>query len=87
MNDAYKNANVEQWVGRLEAHDRAIFKYRHAIVATLGLAPGMVVADVGAGQASSPACWRRRSGRMVGYAVDIAPRFLEHVQKTVAPPG
>ena len=49
VNDGYRDPDVEQWKARLEAEDRAIFKYRHAIVAVLGVEPGMSVADVGAG--------------------------------------
>lgn len=49
INDAYRDPDVEQWVGRLEADDRVIFEYRHAILAALALEEGMDVADVGAG--------------------------------------
>ena len=78
INDAYRDPDVDEWVDRLEDENRAIFQYRHAILAALAIEPGMEVADVGAGtgfltrmiaQAVGP------EGRV--YAVDVVPEFLE----------
>jgi precorrin-6B methylase 2 len=82
VNDAYRDPDVDQWVGRLEADDRAIFKYRHAILAALALEPGMDVADVGAGTGFLT----RMIARAVGpegrvYAQDVVPEFLEHIAR------
>ena len=88
VNDSYKNADVDQWVGRLEAHDRAIFKYRHAIVAALGLAPGMEVADVGAGTGFLTlliAAEVGSEGRV--FAEDITPEFLAHIEEVAKKEG
>src|SRR5687767_7642211 len=88
VNDSYKNADVDQWVGRLEAHDRAIFKYRHAIAATLGLVPGMEVADVGAGTGFLTmliAAEVGSDGRV--FAEDITPEFLAHIGEVAKKEG
>jgi precorrin-6B methylase 2 len=78
INDAYRDPDVEQWVGRLEADDRVIFEYRHAIVAALALEPGMEVADVGAGTGFLTLMIAKAvgpQGRV--YAQDVVPEFLE----------
>lgn len=88
INDPYRNADVGQWVNRLEADDRAIFKYRHAIVAVLELEPGMEVADVGAGTGFLTrliAAAVGREGRV--YAEDVVPEFLEHIASAAKEEG
>jgi ubiquinone/menaquinone biosynthesis C-methylase UbiE len=82
INDAYRDPDVGDWVDRLEAEDRVIYEYRHAIVAALGIDPGMEVADVGAGTGFIT----RLIARAVGpdgkvYAVDVVPEFLEHIEE------
>jgi precorrin-6B methylase 2 len=82
INDAYRDPDLDQWVGRLEADDRVIFQYRHAIVAALALEPGMRVADVGAGTGFLT----RMIAKAVGpegrvYAQDVVPEFLEHIAR------
>jgi ubiquinone/menaquinone biosynthesis C-methylase UbiE len=80
INDAYRNADVDQWVDRLEADDRAIYKYRHAIVAALALEPGMEVADIGAGTGFLTlliAAAVGPEGRV--FAQDVVPEFVEHI--------
>jgi ubiquinone/menaquinone biosynthesis C-methylase UbiE len=80
VNDAYRNPDVDQWVDRLEADDRAIYKHRHAILSALGLEPGMEVADVGAGTGFLTlliAAAVRPDGRV--FAEDVVPEFLEHI--------
>jgi precorrin-6B methylase 2 len=88
INDAYHNPDVDQWVGRLEADDRAIFKYRHAIVAALALEPGMEVADVGAGTGFLTlliAAAVGPEGRV--FAEDVVPEFLEHIAAAAVKEG
>ena len=82
INDPYRDPDVEEWVGRLEADDRVIYKYRHAIVAALALEPGMDVADIGAGTGFLT----RMIAKAVGaegkvYAQDVVPEFLEHIAR------
>ena len=49
INERYADPDMDSIEAVLEREDRAIYKYRHAIVAALALEPGMSVADVGAG--------------------------------------
>ena len=78
VNDGYRDPDVEVWRSRLEAEDRAIFKYRHAIVAILGLEPGMSVADVGAGTGFLTQMIAREVGAEGKvYAVDVVEEFLD----------
>ena len=88
VNDSYRDADPGAWVQRLEAEDRAIYAYRHAIVAALGIGPGDEVADVGAGTGFLT----RLIAQTVGnegrvYAVDITPTFLEHIAEKAAAEG
>jgi ubiquinone/menaquinone biosynthesis C-methylase UbiE len=88
VNDAYRDADIEQWVDRLEADDRAIWKNRHAIVAALELEPGAAVADVGAGTGFLTfliAAAVGPNGRV--YAQDITPEFLEHIASEIEAKG
>ncbi|MDX1383847.1 MAG: methyltransferase domain-containing protein [Thermoanaerobaculia bacterium] len=88
INDAYANPDVDSWVGRLEGEERAIYKYRHAIVAALGLEEGMEVADVGAGTGFLT----RLMAEAVGaggkvYAVDVVPEFLDLIRTRAGEAG
>jgi ubiquinone/menaquinone biosynthesis C-methylase UbiE len=83
INDPFKNPDVREFEGKFEGESREVFTRRAEIVAACGLKPGMVVADVGAGTG----LFTRLFAKEVGpdgqvYAVDIAPKFLEHIQKT-----
>lgn len=83
INKPFENPNVKEYVGKFEGESREVFAKRKEIVAACKLKPGMVVADVGAGTG----LFTRMFARAVGpkgrvYAVDIAPRFVAHVEKT-----
>jgi ubiquinone/menaquinone biosynthesis C-methylase UbiE len=83
INDPFKNPDVEKYAKTFEGESREVFAQREKIVAACKPKPGMVVADVGAGTG----LFTRLFAKEVGpdgqvYAVDIAPKFLEHVQKT-----
>ncbi len=83
INDPFKNPDVARFQKTFEGESREVFLHREKIVAACGLKPGMVVADVGAGTG----LFTRLFARQVGddgqvYAVDIAAKFLEHIQKT-----
>jgi ubiquinone/menaquinone biosynthesis C-methylase UbiE len=88
INDSYEDPNLENMISTLEREERAIYKYRHAIVAALGLEPGLEVADIGSGSGF----FTRLMALEVGpegkvYAVDIAQKSLDHVQKTAREEG
>jgi ubiquinone/menaquinone biosynthesis C-methylase UbiE len=83
INDPFKNPDVKDFQGKFEVESREVYTHRDKIVAACKPAPGMVVADIGAGTG----LFARLFAKAVGpggqvYAVDIAPKFLEHVQKT-----
>ncbi|GIW93972.1 MAG: hypothetical protein KatS3mg110_2013 [Pirellulaceae bacterium] len=74
------NLNLEEWIHRFEAESRELYTARHAIVEATAFRPGFQVADVGAGTG----LFTRLFADVVGsdgwvYAVDIAPKFLQHI--------
>jgi len=77
INDDFLNANPASYVERFEKEGREVYDQRNVIVDALGLKPGMVVADVGAGTG----LFTRLIARQIGaegrvYAVDISPNFI-----------
>ncbi len=83
INESYfKERDVEKWVERFETEDREIWHRREEIVARVGVSPGMVVADVGAGTGVFTPLFAKavaQTGKV--YAVDIMPEFLEHIRE------
>jgi ubiquinone/menaquinone biosynthesis C-methylase UbiE len=80
INKPFEKPDVKDYVKRFEAETREVYARREAIVAALGLKPGMSVADLGAGTGAftRPIAEKvGREGRV--YAVDIAPAFLKHI--------
>ena len=81
-NDQYlQSEDISEWIRRFESGGREIFDQRMAILKASGIAPGFVVADVGAGTG----LFSRLFARAVGpggrvYAVDIVPNFLDHIE-------
>ena len=83
INDPFKDPDVQGFINKFEVESRDIYAHRKDIVAACKLKPGMVVADVGAGTG----LFTRLMAPEVGangkvVAVDIAQKFLDHVQKT-----
>ncbi|MBN9121377.1 MAG: methyltransferase domain-containing protein [Planctomycetes bacterium] len=88
INDPFQNPDVEKFAKTFEGESREVFTRRDKVVGACQLKPGMVVADVGAGTG----LYTRLFAKAVGadgqvFAVDIAPKFLEHVQKTCRDAG
>jgi ubiquinone/menaquinone biosynthesis C-methylase UbiE len=88
INDPFKDPDVAKFVGTFEGESREIFTARDKVVAACDLKPGMIVADVGAGTG----LYTRLFAKTVGpdgqvFAVDIAPKFLEHIRKTAREAG
>ena len=79
---------VEPWVARWEGESREVFKYRHRIVAALGLRRGDRVADVGCGTGPFESILSKAAGPLGWvYALDIAPKFVAYVTKRVEKEG
>ncbi len=79
INDSFQDPNPKSFVERFEKEGREVYDNREAIVKKVGLKPGMVVADVGAGTG----LFTRLLAPGVGpggkvYAVDIAKTFVNH---------
>lgn len=88
INDAFKNPDVNDFQGKFEGESREVFTKRDKIVAACKLKPGMVVADIGAGTGLYTRLFAKEVGASGQVsAVDIAPKFLEHVQKTCREAG
>jgi predicted methyltransferase len=87
INDDYTNPalDVDMMVKRFEAESREVFAKRSAIARAVGLSPGMAVADVGAGTGVFVDFFAgdvQANGKV--YAVDIAPKFVEHLRERAA---
>jgi SAM-dependent methyltransferase len=83
-----EDLDVEEWTARFEVESREIYAERQAIVASLGLAPGMEVADVGAGTGLFLAPFANAVGASGAvYAVEISPRFLDHLRERAREEG
>lgn len=79
INNSFENPDVNQFLERFEKEGREVYDGREKIVESLRLAPGMAVADVGAGTG----LFTRMIAPLVGaggkvYAVDIAESFVSH---------
>jgi SAM-dependent methyltransferase len=83
VNDGYREpGSLQTWVDRFEHPDRDVIEFRDQIVARLRLAPGQVVADVGAGTGAFEAPLSAAvgsEGRV--FATDITPAFLERLRE------
>ncbi|MEM6329070.1 MAG: methyltransferase domain-containing protein [Planctomycetota bacterium] len=90
INDRFKDPelNVSEWIGRFEVESREVFAARAEVLKACDVRPGETVADVGAGtgfysQLFAQAVGRR--GRV--FAVDIAPKFLDHIEQRTQAEG
>lgn len=80
--------DVPKWVERFESEERDVFANRNAIVAALNIRPGMAVADVGAGTgAFMPLIAGAVGAEGRYYAVDISPKFIEHLRNRAGKEG
>lgn len=90
VNKEYLNPDlqVDQWVERFEREGREIYDHRQEIVAAIHLRRGQDVADVGAGTGLfTPLLARAVGPRGEVYAVDIVPKFLQHIQERARQDG
>ena len=82
INEPYKakKLDVQEWVERFEVEGREAFDLRREIVAAMKLRPGQAIADVGAGTGLfEPLLASAVGAQGRVYAVDIVPRFIEHI--------
>jgi SAM-dependent methyltransferase len=90
VNDKYltPDLDVEEWTKRFETESRELYRARQNIVDALALSSGMAIADVGAGTGLFVGPFARAVGAQgVVYAVDISPRFVEHLKQRVEHEG
>jgi predicted methyltransferase len=85
INQPFENPNLKDYLQKFEGESREIAANAKEIVAACKIKPGMTVADVGAGTG----LFTRKFAVEVGdqgkvFAVDIAPTFLRHIEKTCA---
>ncbi|UUO06551.1 methyltransferase domain-containing protein [Blastopirellula sp. J2-11] len=80
--------DVDDWIARFEVESREVYHARDEVLKACGVKPGMRVADVGAGSGF----YTRLFSRAVGptgwvYAVDISPKFLQHISASTSQLG
>ncbi len=80
INEYYMDPDWEYWVNTFERRGREVFDRRFEIMRASAVAPGMDVADIGAGTG----LFTRLFSREVGpdgkvYAVDISRPFVENI--------
>jgi cyclopropane fatty-acyl-phospholipid synthase-like methyltransferase len=83
INKPFEDPDLKKYLGVFEGESREIYALRKEIVAACKVKPGMAVTDIGAGTG----LFTRLLAREVGdtgrvYAVDIAERFIKHIEKT-----
>lgn len=88
INDSFRDPNVDEFVERFEGESREVFTERGRIIEACRLKSDMTVADVGAGTG----LYTRLFAKEVGpngkvFAVDIAPKFLDHIARTAVERG
>jgi predicted methyltransferase len=90
INEPYlaRDIDIAEWTARFEREGRSVYDRRDEIISLAAIAPGSVVADIGAGTglfvpllaaATGP------KGRVI--AVDIVPQFLEHIEQRAREQG
>ena len=84
INDNFLNPEMdpEEWIKRFEIESREVFACREQILRAIELAPGMAVADIGAGTGLYMAALSHAVGAEGKiFAVDISPNFVKHLRK------
>ena len=74
--------DVDKFIERFEIESREVFVARERILAACDIEKGDVVADVGAGTGLFTRMFSVETGEQGWvFAVDVAPRFLEHINQ------
>ena len=80
LNKQFENPDVPSFVKRFESESREVYTQRDKVIKSLGLRPGMAVADVGAGTGFYTRLFADKVGKEGKvYAVDISAPFLKHI--------
>lgn len=83
INKPFENPDINEYVGKFEIESREVFAKRKEIVAACKIKPGMAIADIGAGTGLFTRLFAKEVGdKGKVFAVDISPKFIEHIQKT-----
>jgi SAM-dependent methyltransferase len=78
----------EEWIARLERPERLPGLRIAAVIDALGLTPGAVVADIGAGTGAFTVPFALAvAPRGTAYAVDIWPELLDHIERKATAAG
>jgi 3-mercaptopyruvate sulfurtransferase SseA/precorrin-6B methylase 2 len=88
INKPFENPNVKTFIGTFETESREIYAERKRIVEACSIRPGMAVADIGAGTGLFTRLFAKEvmpDGTV--YAVDIAPKFIQHIETTCKEAG
>jgi len=83
INDSFRDPDPKEFLGRFEVESREVFARRREIAAACEIHPGQTVADIGAGTGLFTRMFSEtvgKEGRVI--AVDIAQKFLDHIQAT-----
>ncbi|HUK41491.1 MAG TPA: methyltransferase domain-containing protein [Candidatus Acidoferrales bacterium] len=78
------HSDPQSYIGALDDPKRDVYQKPHEVIAALGLKPGEVVADVGAGSGY----FTFRLAHQVGdkgkiYAVDVSPDMILHINRRI----
>ena len=80
--------DVDKYVGIFEGESREVFANRAAIVKAMAIRSGTNLADVGAGTGPFVGLFADAvGGKGTVYAIDIAPKFVEHLAKRAKEEG
>jgi ubiquinone/menaquinone biosynthesis C-methylase UbiE len=88
INDAFRDPDVAEFVGKFETESREVFALRKEIVGACEVKPGQTVADVGAGTGLFTGHFAEAvgsSGRVL--AVDISQKFVDHIREKARAQG
>lgn len=88
INDTFRDPDVNDFVKKFEIESREIYAHRDQILKACELKPGDRVADIGAGTGLYTRLFAKAVGEQGNVtAVDIAPKFLDHIQLTCREAG
>jgi uncharacterized protein len=83
INESFRDPDPKEFLEKFEVESREVYTRRKEIVAACDIRPGQTVADIGAGTGLFTRMFSEavgKEGRVI--AVDIAQKFLDHIQVT-----